>query len=139
MSLPDFNAKVTPAAKALDLEGFKKFVMRGNLIEMAIAFIMGAAFNGVVKSFTDIIMGIISKVIGGPPNFDAFQPLGLPVGVFITQVISLLLVALVLYYGLVLPISKLRRKEEVVEEAKPTEAELLTEIRDLLAAQNSAK
>lgn len=120
------------------MQGFKEFIIRGNLIEMAVAFIMGAAFNGVVDSFTNIIMSVISAILGGPPNFDAWQPAGLPLGAFLTQAISFLLIATILYFGLVLPISKLRKHEEAEDELSATETELLSEIRDILARNNPA-
>lgn len=115
------------------MKGFRDFVFRGNLIELAVAFIMGAAFNSVVTSFTNIVLSLISLVLGGPPNFDEFMPGGVPVGPFLTQLIGFLLVATIVYFGLVLPFNTVR--ERLVTEAEPavTETELLTEIRDLLS------
>lgn len=122
------------------MQGFKDFILRGNLVELAVAFIMGAAFKGVVDSFTNIVLSLISKVLGGPPNFDAFMPGGVPVGPFLTQVISFLLISAVVYYALVLPVNRLRErfeKKDEEEAAAATEAELLTEIRDLLATKQA--
>lgn len=118
------------------MKGFKDFVLRGNLVELAVAFIMGAAFNGVVQSFTNIVLSLISIVLGGPPNFDDFMPGGVPVGPFLTQTIGFLLVATVIYYGLVLPVNALRKQLVAEAEVEPTvtNTELLTEIRDLLSA-----
>lgn len=120
------------------MQGFKQFLLRGNLIELAVAFIMGAAFNSVVESFTNIVLSVISKVVGGPPNFDDWVPGGLPVGAFLTQVIGFVLIAAVVYFALVLPVNKLREHMSTEKEAEPevTETELLTEIRDLLATKN---
>lgn len=118
------------------MKGFKEFLLRGNLIELAVAFIMGAAFNGVVTTFTNIVISLISVALGGPPNFDQWQPFGLPVGEFLTQLISFILTAAVVYFGIVIPYNKLRemtKKAEEEEEAGPSETDLLTEIRDLLA------
>ena len=119
------------------MKGFKDFILRGNLIELAVAFIMGAAFNGVVEAFTNIVLSLVSKAAGGPPNFDEFLPGGMPVGPFLTQLVSFLLIAAVVYFALVLPVNKLR--ERLVKEADPvaTETDLLTEIRDLLAAKQN--
>ena len=58
------------------LKGFKDFVMRGNLIELAVAFIVGAAFATVVKTFTDVVMGFIGKA-GGQPDFGKVTLAGL--------------------------------------------------------------
>ncbi|WP_341729288.1 MscL family protein [Brooklawnia sp.] len=118
------------------MQGFKDFILRGNLIELAVAFIMGAAFSSVVEAFTNIVLSLISKVLGGPPNFDDWLPGGVPVGPFLTQAIGFVLVAAVVYFALVLPVNRFRELHEPEEEAAAaTEAELLTEIRDLLAKQ----
>ncbi|BEH02411.1 Large-conductance mechanosensitive channel [bioreactor metagenome] len=119
------------------MQGFKDFIMRGNLIELAVAFIMGAAFNSVVQSFTNIVLSLISLVLGGPPNFDDWQPGGIPFGPFVTQLVGFVLVAAVVYFALVLPVNKLREHMDTTKEEEAsaaTEAELLTEIRDLLAS-----
>ena len=116
------------------MQGFKDFIMRGNLIELAVAFIMGAAFNSVVQSFTNIVLSLISLVLGGPPNFDDWQPGGIPFGPFVTQLVGFVLVAAVVYFALVLPVNKLREHMDTTKEEEAsaaTEAELLTEIRDL--------
>ena len=119
------------------MQGFKDFIMRGNLIELAVAFIIGAAFNSVVQSFTNIVLSLISLVLGGPPNFDDWQPGGIPFGPFVTQLVGFVLVAAVVYFALVLPVNKLREHMDTTKEEEAsaaTEAELLTEIRDLLAS-----
>ena len=119
------------------MQGFKDFIMRGNLIELAVAFIMGAAFNSVVQSFTNIVLSLISLVLGGPPDFDDWQPSGIPFGPFVTQLVGFVLVAAVVYFALVLPVNKLREHMDTTKEEEAsaaTEAELLTEIRDLLAS-----
>ena len=119
------------------MQGFKDFIMRGNLIELAVAFIMGAAFNSVVQSFTNIVLSLISLVLGGPPNFDDWQPGGIPFGPFVTQLVGFVLVAAVVSFALVLPVNKLREHMDTTKEEEAsaaTEAELLTEIRDLLAS-----
>jgi large conductance mechanosensitive channel len=56
------------------LKGFKDFIMRGNLVEVAVAFIMATAFATVVTAFVGFIMSIVSKVAGGPPNLDDMPP-----------------------------------------------------------------
>ena len=55
------------------MKGFKDFVMRGNLVELAVAFIIGAAFAAVVTAFTKVIIELLAKA-GGAPNFDKWQP-----------------------------------------------------------------
>ena len=119
------------------MKGFKDFLMRGNLIELDVAFILGSAFSTVVKSFTTIIMDLIGK-LGGTPNFSGWVPGGVHVGTFITDVISFFVMSLVIYFGLIKPIevatAKLKpAKDEPV--AAPTTADLLIEIRDELRSR----
>lgn len=120
------------------MAGFKDFLMRGNLIEVAIAFIIGAVFGDVTKSFTQLVMDVIAKVIGGNPDFSSVTIAGVNVGVFITSVISFAITAAVVYFGIVLPYNKIKERlaKPAPEEAgAPTSEELLGEIRDILAAQ----
>ncbi len=120
------------------MKGFKDFLMRGNLVDLAVAFVLGAAFTAVVTSFTKIIMSLIG-LVGGQPNFDSVAIGPVNIGTFITAVVSFVIVAAVLYFGLVRPVEilKSRSEEKKAEEpAEPTTDELLTEIRDLLARRN---
>ncbi len=120
------------------MAGFKDFLLRGNLIEVAIAFILGAVFGDVTKSFTQLVMDAIAKVIGGSPDFSSVTIGGVNVGVFVTAVITFVITAAVVYFAVVLPYNKLkdRLSKPVPEEAgAPTSEELLGEIRDLLKAQ----
>ncbi len=118
------------------MSGFKDFLMRGNLIEVAIAFIIGAAFGSVTTSFTKLVMDVIGKVIGGQPDFSSVAIGGVNVGVFITALISFVITATVVYFGIVKPYEHLKSRYStpaVAEPSGPTSEELLTEIRDLLA------
>ena len=118
------------------MKGFREFIMRGNLVELAVAVIIALAFKTVVDSVVAMIMDIIGKA-GGTPNFSDYAPGGVHVGSFITAVIAFLVVAAVVYYLVVLPYNKLKAKlaKPAVEEAPVIEPEvaLLTEIRDLLS------
>lgn len=82
------------------MKGFKDFVMRGNLVELAVAFVIGAAFATVVKAFTDVVLSLIGKV-GGNPNFNTITPGGVPVGAFLTATVAFLVVAAVVYFFVV--------------------------------------
>lgn len=116
------------------LKGFKDFLMRGNVVDLAVAVVIGAAFGDVVKTFTGIITGLIGQ-IGGQPDFSKFTPGGLPVGVFINAVISFLIIAAVIYFLVVAPMNAIaaRRKAGVEEtEAPSEEVSILMEIRDEL-------
>ena len=121
---------------------FKAFIMRGNVIDLAIAVVIGAAFTAIINSLVnDIIMPIIGVVIGGLN----FAGLGITVGGaviaygnFIQAVINFLLIAVVLFF-IVKAINKASPKKEAPAAPPPgpsNEAKLLTEIRDLLKKQS---
>ncbi|MBA3020224.1 large conductance mechanosensitive channel protein MscL [Propionicimonas sp.] len=122
------------------MAGFKDFLMRGSLVDVAVAFIIGAAFGTVTTSFTKLVMDVIGKVIGGQPDFSAVDVAGVNIGVFITAMISFIITAAVVYFGIVKPYEGLRKRlqKPVIDEAEATvtSEELLAEIRDLLKAQS---
>lgn len=107
--------------------------MRGNLLELAIAVIMATAFGKVVDTFTKIILGIISKILGQDPNFDNVTWFGLPVGPFFTALVGFILIAAVVYFLIVKPVTMYRERTKGTAEEAPSETDLLVEIRDLLA------
>lgn len=130
------------------LKEFKEFAMKGNLVDIAVGFVMGAAFNKVVASFTG---GIVSPLIGlifdsdlkalryqlkeGTLN-DAGEMAGevfLEYGTFLTNVIDFIIVAFVMFM-VVKGVNKMKKKEEPAPEAPagPSQEDLLAEIRDLL-------
>ena len=125
-----------------------KFISQGNVIDLAVAVIIGNAFKPIVDKVTEMIMGIIGQVIGSP-NFDSvgkFSLLSNPQGdadyiypgAILTQVINFLLIAAAVYFCIVLPMNKFKermKKSEPEAPAEPTDVELLTEIRDLLATR----
>ncbi|HET9872254.1 MAG TPA: large conductance mechanosensitive channel protein MscL [Propionibacteriaceae bacterium] len=114
------------------MRGFKDFLMRGNLVELAVAVIIGTAFAAVVKAFTDILLDIIGR-IGGQPDFSRVSVAGISLGAFLSAAFAFLLTGLVLYFFVVLPYNKLStlRKNDEPEVAASSE-DLLAEIRDLL-------
>lgn len=117
------------------MTGFKNFILRGNLIELAVALIMALAFTAIVTATVNLIMGLIGKV-GGQPDFAGWQPGGLPFGAWVTAVISFLIIAAVVYFLIVLPYTKAKERFFPSEEpGTPEDVQLLEEIRDLLAAQ----
>ncbi|MDD7465081.1 MAG: large conductance mechanosensitive channel protein MscL [Actinomycetaceae bacterium] len=118
--------------------GFKEFISRGNVIDLAVGVIIGGAFSPIVTALSDkVIMAFIAAIFG-KPNFDhvgEFTINGATImpGTVITAVINFLLIALALYFCIVVPMNKLRKTKEVEEVATPSEdVVLLTEIRDLL-------
>lgn len=124
------------------LSGFKDFITRGNVIDLAVGMIIGTAFTAVVTALVDsILMPAISMLVGSP-TFDEFFVFGqIKVGVFLTAVVNFLLVAAALYFCIVMPINKFNERraaklelEEEVEEEDPQVA-LLKEIRDALTVK----
>jgi large conductance mechanosensitive channel len=117
------------------VKGFKDFVLRGNLVEIAVAFIIAAAFAAVVTAFTKVIIEIIAKA-GGAQNFDDWQPFGLTsVGPFVTALFSFLLMAFIVYFFIVKPYEHAKEKffpAEPEAETMDPNTELLREIRDTL-------
>ncbi|HEV6954453.1 MAG TPA: large conductance mechanosensitive channel protein MscL [Promicromonospora sp.] len=132
------------------LQGFKEFITRGNVLDLAVAVVIGGAFSAVVSGLVDgFIMPLISWLIGSPdfsglsfevPNWQGKTTV-FPYGLLVQAVIMFLLIAAAIYFFVIVPINKLqslrKKPEEVVEEAAAEEVVLLTEIRDLLRAQNT--
>ena len=117
------------------MTGFKNFILRGNLVELAVALIMALAFAAVIKATVDLLMGIIGTA-GGHPDFSSYQPGGLLIGVWITAVISFVITAAVVYYVIVLPYTEAKERYfPSPEPGTPEDVQLLQEIRDLLAQQ----
>ena len=124
------------------LKGFRDFVLRGNLVELAVAFVMAAAFGVVVTATVAMLMDIIGK-IGGTPDFSNYAPGGVHVGDWLTAVITFVILSFVVYFVIVVPYQKARelmaRDKDDELAAVPEDVALLTEIRDLLAARGSTQ
>jgi large conductance mechanosensitive channel len=117
------------------MSGFKNFILKGNLVELAVAFIMATAFAAVVTATVGMIMALIGK-IGGTPDFSSYEPGGISVGEFLTALVAFLILAAVVYFFIVTPYTKAQDKFfPKAEEGTPSDIALLQEIRDLLAAQ----
>ncbi len=117
------------------MSGFKTFILRGNLVELAVAFVMAAAFAAVVLATVDLLMGLVGK-LGGQPDFAGWQPGGLPFGAWVTAVISFLIIAAVVYFVIVKPYTVAKERYFPTEDAgTPADVAVLEEIRDLLAAR----
>jgi len=115
------------------MTGFKNFVLRGNLIELATAFIVAAAFAAVVTKFTEWLTGLMPDSAS-----DYFSTEAQSFGAFLNAVISFLLIAAVVYFFIVVPYTKAKERFFPAEDkGTPADIALLEEIRDLLAAQNN--
>jgi large conductance mechanosensitive channel len=134
------SAGLGAAKKASSLfEEFKKFAFKGNVVDLAIGVIIGAAFGAIVKSLVDdIIMPLIGLIVPGDKGYEgwAWQVGGktVPYGKFLGAVVNFLLVALVLYLFIVKFLGWIMKsRQEEAAPAPPTrDQELLMEIRDLL-------
>jgi large conductance mechanosensitive channel len=145
------------------LKGFREFILRGNVIDLAVAVVIGAAFTGIVNG---LVTGIFNPLIA--LIFDASDLAGAGVilrdadgtendvvlswGLVLSALIQFLLIATVVYFALIVPMNYLKRVsfskkksgeekagEETSADQPPSELEVLTEIRDLLRAQAPAK
>lgn len=133
------------------LKGFKEFVMRGNVIDLAVAVVIGAAFTAIVNA---LVEGLLNPLLGALfsaddlknawiveiPSLSGGEPAQLLFGAIVAAVIQFLLVAAAVYFALVLPMNRMRERMEARraagagdDVAPPDELQLLTEIRDLLA------
>lgn len=123
------------------MEGFKKFLMQGNVVELAVAVVIGTAFTAIVGAFTE---AIIDPLLAQAFNADDIA--GAEVGIFkigllIAAIINFLVIAAVVYFVLVLPMAKMKERHDLrkgisPEEPAETDVDILHDIRDLLRAQN---
>ena len=122
---------------------FRSFILRGNVIDLAVAVVIGAAFTGVINSFVNDILGGVLGAIGGKPDFSSLVlTIGdgqIRYGAFLTAVINLLIIGLAVFFMIVKPVNSLiaMRKTDEVAEDDPADVALLKEIRDLLKAQQN--
>ena len=119
------------------MAGFKDFIMRGNVVDLAVGVIIGAAFAGIVDSMTKDVITPIIGMMGGQPDFSALKTGPIGTGAFITAVINFLIKALVVYFIIVKPfVALMARLNPPPKPGDPPAAaadvQLLTEIRDLL-------
>lgn len=145
------------------IQEFKEFALKGNVVDMAIGVIIGAAFKDIVTSFTDSFINPLIASVGGAEiagsirlpwvdyaglSLEEIQSLSLNYGAFITAIINFLIMALILFFMLKAintlksGVGKLKKKKGDKEEPAPApepsdEVKLLTEIKDLLKAQKA--
>ena len=117
------------------MTGFKNFLLRGNLVELAVAFIMASAFASVVTATVALVLGLIGK-IGGQPDFSGWEPGGLPFGAWVTAMVAFAILAAVVYFMIVVPYTRAKEKYfPSPQPGTPEDVVLLQEIRDLLASR----
>ncbi|MBA3743389.1 large conductance mechanosensitive channel protein MscL [Sporichthya sp.] len=126
------------------IKGFKEFVMRGNVIDLAIAVVLGTAFAALVKSFTDsFVQPIINVIMGGGLTGGTIkldETNRLLFGNFLNAAVTFLITAAVVYFAFVVPMKTLaerhKRGEVPAPSVVPDDVALLREIRDLLAQRS---
>lgn len=130
------------------LKGFKDFLLRGNVIDLSVAVIMGAAFSAIVTSLTDKILRPLLNAITPPasPGLSVELVAGKPSTLIdfaaaITAVVNFAMIAAVVYFVIVMPMRRIQQRRKRGEEsgpAEPTDVQLLAEIRDLLRGETGS-
>jgi large conductance mechanosensitive channel len=124
------------------VQDFRDFIAKGNMIDIAVGFIMGAAFVALVGSLVESVLMPIVAIPFGEPSFDAIiwtiNDSAILIGTFITAVVAFLLVAAAVFFFIVKPYNAYKAQAGATEEepSEPTELDLLTEIRDALATRS---
>lgn len=138
------------------IKGFKEFILRGNVIDLAVAVVIGAAFTGIVTAIVTSVFNPLLGALFNAANLANALPVEIPktggghvtlfFGAVVAAVIQFLLVAFVVYFALVVPINYLKKvaferqkkdADATPPDVLPTETELLIQIRDLLAGRPS--
>ncbi|SDC80087.1 large-conductance mechanosensitive channel protein MscL [Rhodococcus tukisamuensis] len=122
------------------LKGFKDFLLRGNVLDLAVAVVVGAAFTAIVTAFTENIVNPLVAALGGSEEMGfGFEIIAgnaetfVDIGAVITAAINFVIIAAVVYFILIVPYTHAKKRFTVEEQAALTDVELLTEIRDLLS------
>ncbi len=128
------------------IKGFKEFLMRGNVIDLAVAVVIGAAFTTVINAVVAGFLNPLIAAIFGKPNLNdvlvfTIHNAEFSIGKILTALLNFVLVAAAIYFVVVVPINAInnRRKRGVPDpDVPPSETDLLIEIRDLLATERGS-
>ncbi len=124
-----------------ELSGFKKFLLRGNVVDLAVAVVIGTAFAAVVTQFGRSFLEPLIAMVSGGGRFGGVLRVGgqeFTYGAFLSRVVTFVITAAIVYFVVVLQMRRLLdRQSEAPAPAGPTELELLAEIRDLLRSQQA--
>jgi large conductance mechanosensitive channel len=115
------------------LQGFKTFIARGNVVDLAVGVIIGAAFGGIVDSLVKDIINPILGALGGQPDFSSVTLGTIGIGNFVNAIINLLIKAAGVYFLIVVPFNRLAASMAAAPAPPPPSETYLREIRDLLA------
>jgi large conductance mechanosensitive channel len=124
------------------IKGFRDFLMRGNVVDLAVAVVIGAAFGAIVKGLSDGIINPLIAAIFGKPDLNSvgtftINKADFSIGLVLTPIVNFIIVAAAIYFIVVVPVNKLRSRFMQEEEAaEAEEITLLREIRDGLARNN---
>jgi large conductance mechanosensitive channel len=143
-SRPKPHHSVRPVIKGgIMFKGFRDFVLRGNVLDLAVGVIIGAAFGAVVTSLVENIITPLIGAIFGQPDFSAITLGPLKIGLFLNAVVSFLLIALALYFFIIVPanaaMARFKQPEETPAPVLTDEAKLLIEIRDMMKSGQSLR
>jgi large conductance mechanosensitive channel len=123
------------------LKGFKEFIMRGNVVDLAVAVVIGAAFGSIVTAVVNnfvnpLVAAIFGKADASKLFFFKLNGAEFHLGIIVQAALNFLFVAIAVYFFIVMPLNKLAERRKRGQEPEPdpltTDQELLTEIRDLL-------
>jgi large conductance mechanosensitive channel len=119
------------------IEGFKAFLMRGNVIDLAVGVIIGAAFAKITDGFMkSLVEPLIKLLLGSSDPAKAFESIAIgpfPLGILIAAIVNFVLIAAVVYFFIVTPVNRMKKPEAPAAPTGPTpDQALLAEIRDLL-------
>jgi large conductance mechanosensitive channel len=121
------------------LKGFRAFIMRGNVVDLAVAVVMGTAFTAIITAFSVNFINPIIAALGGSNEMGfGFQITDSPetfvnIGAIITAAINFVIIAIVLYFVIVLPMTTAKKRFIAAEEEELSDTDVLIQIRDLLA------
>jgi len=115
------------------LKGFRDFIARGNVLDLAVGVIIGAAFGAIVDSLVKDLITPILGPMGGAPDFSALKAGPVAVGNFLNAVIAFLIKAAGLYFLIIVPFNRFAKKLAAAPAPPPASETYLKEIRDLLA------
>lgn len=130
------------------IAGFKKFIVQGNAVDLAVGVVIGAAFKGIVDALVGSVINPLIGAIFGKPNLDDVLTLTfnkgkadmaeIKFGVVLTQAINFLLIAAAVYFLIVMPINALnerRKRGQATEEVEPTNEEKMVQLLEQIAAK----
>lgn len=126
------------------LKGFKDFLLRGNVVDLAVAVVVGAAFTAIVTAFTTNVINPLVAALGGSNEYGfGFQITSSPesfvnVGAVITAVINFVIIAAVVYFVLILPVNTAKKRFVSQPEKELSDVDVLVQIRDILAGGTEA-